>query len=177
MHKSRAAKTYGSSVLVLDSEKRHTHSLVAGMQANKAAKDAEVKQAATRAADAASGDTRPLDDTGMSLHSDLIIARLTRLTSRLVVRPGNYGTICFFVLDARVPDSGLRMIAAIERGINTEFAKKLLNEDGTLKRVIPGWRRLLARLIREGILTETQVSLTFGMPTRTSAAWRNLVVS
>jgi hypothetical protein len=52
-----------------------------------------------------------------------------------------------------------------------EFTLRVKNDDGTPKGIIPGWRRVLMRLIRKNIITESGAYAMFGPPSRDSENW------
>lgn len=61
----------------------------------------------------------------------------------------------------------------IAQGMNPEFTPKFTNERGELKSVETGYRSVLARLLRQGFITEPQIMKYFGVPSRTSQRWQS----
>lgn len=162
------------SHLVIDSEHAARNRAIAGRLAQKEQRDAEVTQSETRAKEAAT--PAPESPRGIALTSDTIIQRLTRLNRNLHIEPSinDPNILGVYLLDPLV-GSGKRFLVGFNRGVNTEFTTKELNQDGSLKRIIPGWRRVLMRLIRAKAITESAANVMFGPPNADSANWQMFV--
>jgi hypothetical protein len=62
-------------------------------------------------------------------------------------------------------------LCGMQAELNPEFSLRVKNDDGTPKGIIPGWRRVLMRLIRKNIITEPGAFAMFGPPSRESENW------
>ncbi len=66
-------------------------------------------------------------------------------------------------------------ICGMETEINPEFSVRILDNQGTPKGIIAGWRRLLMRLIRQQLISEPRAFALFGPPSRDSENWARFV--
>ena len=62
-------------------------------------------------------------------------------------------------------------LCGMEAELSPEFSLRVKNPDGTAKGIIPGWRRVLMKLIRKNIITESGAHAIFGPPSRGSENW------
>ena len=62
-------------------------------------------------------------------------------------------------------------LCGMQAELNPEFSLRVKNDDGTPKGIIPGWRRVLMRLIRKSVITESGAHAMFGPPSRDSENW------
>lgn len=62
-------------------------------------------------------------------------------------------------------------LCGMQAELNPEFSLRVKNDDGTPKGIIPGYRRVLMRLIRKNIITEAGAYAMFGPPSRDSENW------
>ena len=62
-------------------------------------------------------------------------------------------------------------LCGMEAELNPEFTLRVKKDDGSPKGIIPGWRRVLMRLIRKNIVTEYGAYAIFGPPSRGSENW------
>lgn len=122
---------------------------------------------------------RPMDNpdaqVGIPLQGERIIGRLKRLNPNLwfersLSDPSKYGC---YVLDS-TKETGKQYIVGFEAAINPEFTVILNDDKGKFKKFIPGWRRVLMRLIRARLITEARANAVFGPPNRDSERWTQL---
>jgi hypothetical protein len=128
------------------------------------------EQAAT-AADGGIDDVTDWEQVvGMPLVGARIITRLRRLNSRLWFEashadPTKTGMYV-------IHDDGLKeFLCGMETELNPEFSLRILDDEGKPKGIIAGWRRLLMRLIRDRLITESKANAIFGPPSRDSENW------
>lgn len=69
---------------------------------------------------------------------------------------------------------GKEFLCGMEAELNPEFSLRVKKDDGTAKGIIPGWRRVLMKLIRKNIVTEYGAYAIFGPPSRGSENWARL---
>lgn len=174
------------SHLVLDSERRAVHRLLNTRFQNREKLHQAHEEAMRKDADAKSGDgdfaTDCLDAVmGKPIHHLELMRRLyecnrnlyfelSPVTNRFgiyISDPNGTGT-------REAPFAKLRYLTmTIARGMNPEFTPKILKDDNTLKSVEHGYRAVLARLLRQGYITDSQIIQHFGLPSRSSLRWKN----
>lgn len=66
-------------------------------------------------------------------------------------------------------------ICGMQAELNPEFTLRVKNDDGTPKGIIPGWRRVLMKLIRKNLISESGAHSMFGPPSRDSENWARFV--
>jgi len=124
---------------------------------------------------------------GLLLDSSVIMERLKRLNSafifqRSIARPELVGIYLQSSLPEHQPEGLAFTGVTFNHGPNPEFVVLKKEEDyvahdgkvhpGECKGVaFPGWRTVLARLIRKKMISELQAELLFGSPTNQSAFW------
>ena len=122
---------------------------------------------------------RPMDNpdaqVGIPLQGERIIGRLKRLNPNLwfersLSDPTRYG--CYAL--SPLHDGGKLYIVGFEAELNPEFTVIVNDEQGKFKKFIPGWRRVLMRLIRSRLISEAQANKVFGPPNRDSERWTQL---
>lgn len=114
---------------------------------------------------------------GVKLHSDLIMQRLMRLNKNLWFEVANadknrYG---IYLLDPGAT-GGRQFICGLPRGMVREYT--VVDEDaetGEVTRITPGWRNVLARLVRARLISEPRAVVMFGTPSVTSKRWQDAV--
>lgn len=109
---------------------------------------------------------------GIPLQGERIIGRLRRLNSNLyfersIADPSRYGC---YLLNPQV-EGGKEYLVGFEAELNPEFTVIVNDEKGEFKKFIPGWRRVLMRLIRARVITEARANAMFGPPNRDSERW------
>lgn len=111
---------------------------------------------------------------GIPLTGARIISRLKKLNSSLWFEPSNADRSKTGIYHWR-PDlkGGMEkiFICGMETEINPEFTLRVVDEQGQAKGIISGWRRVLMRLIRKGLITEPGAWSLFGPPSRDSENW------
>lgn len=122
--------------------------------------------------------TNPEQQMGIPLHSDVVMRRLIKLNPNLwfEVSHANDKQYGVYLLDSGTP-GGRRFICGMPRGLCREFVTGRTDEaTGELMgaTVVPGWRNVLARLIRGGYVEEPKVAALFGPPSRDSFRWQAL---
>jgi hypothetical protein len=171
--------------LVLDSAAIQRHLRIAGFLRNLDKLKSSAADYKKREADAKSGDgefqTNSLESVlGNPLHHLELMRRL-RLCNRnlyfeLSTATRRYG-IYYPDASSRGTASmpGVRYLGmSIAQGVNPEFTPKILKDDGNLKSVQHGYRTVLARLLRQGFITEPQIRKHFGLPSRDSYRWKQV---
>jgi hypothetical protein len=109
---------------------------------------------------------------GIPLQGERLIGRLKKLNSQLYFErsksdPSRYG--CYLRNSER--ERGLEYIIGFEADLNPEFTVIVQDDHGKFKKFIPGWRRVLMRLIRAKLISEPQANKVFGPPNRDSERW------
>lgn len=142
-------------------------------------KDGLAREAAAKAGD---GD-RPMDcldaALGRGLYHYEIIRRLKLMTTRLYfeISPatGRIGLYAHQEGCKGTPKAkNVRYLGmTLAQGMNPEFTPKLVDDNGNLLRIASGYRTVLARLIKERLVTEAAVTQQFG--TVNSANWQKAV--
>ncbi len=127
-----------------------------------------------QAANAPTDGARPMTDraaqAGIPLQAHQIERRLRKLNPNLWFErskadPQKTG------IYLRKPDGELMFIVGMEAEMNPEFTITVNDEQGNFKKMIPGWRRILMRLIRGKFVSETKAYIAFGPPNRDSERW------
>lgn len=122
---------------------------------------------------------RPMEvaeaQVGIPLQGERIIGRLKKLNpylwfERSLADPTRYG--CYILSPSH--EGGKLYIVGFEAEMNPEFTLIVNDEWGKFKKFVPGWRRVLMRLIRARIISEAQAHNIFGPPTRDSERWAQL---
>src|SRR6185437_788748 len=114
---------------------------------------------------------------GIPLVGARIIGRLKKLNSNLWFEVSNAdpAKTGVYLLKNVFGVQEKQFICGMETEINPEFSVRVLDAEGKPKGIIAGWRRLLMRLIRERLITETKAYTIFGPPTRDSENWARFV--
>jgi hypothetical protein len=112
---------------------------------------------------------------GIPLQGERIIGRLRRLNPNLYFErsksdPTKYGV---YILNP-IRDGGREHLVGMEADINPEFTVIVNDENGKFQKFIPGWRRVLMRLIRAKVISEAAANRVFGPPNRDSQRWAEL---
>ena len=109
---------------------------------------------------------------GIPLQGERIIGRLRKMNPQLYFeRSKSDGTKYGAYLLNPLREGGLEYLVGFETEINPEFTVMLQDDKGKFKKFIPGWRRVLMRLIRSRIISEAQANKVFGPPNRDSERW------
>lgn len=118
----------------------------------------------------------PAAQMGIPLQGERLIGRLKKLNPNLYFERSisdstRYG--CYLLR----PDieGGKEYLVGFEAELNPEFTIIVNDDQGKFKKFIPGWRRVLMRLIRAKIITEAAAFAVFGPPNRDSERWATLV--
>ena len=160
----------------LSAEKRHT---LTKRQLDRIYQDSliSVASAADVAANSPVDGSRPMTDwmaqVGITLKCHQIERRIRKLNPSLWFIRSNSDpnkTGVYY----RKEDGELAFIVGLESDINPEFTVTVNNDEGEFQKMIPGWRRVLMRLIRAKFITEPGANLQFGPPNRDSERWMTL---
>ena len=98
---------------------------------------------------------------GKAMHSSELITKLTRIVPNLVAAPGNVGDDISFV---RIYGDQIDFICYTNQGWLPEFSQVEFNADRQPIHERRGWRTVLIRFIKFGLLTEAQAEKEFGKP-------------
>ena len=113
---------------------------------------------------------------GIPLQGERIIGRLRRLNHNLFFeRSKSDGSKYGVYLLKPEAERGLEFICGFEVETNPEFTVIIQDDKGGFKKFIPGWRRLLMRLIRAKLITESGAHRMFGPPNRDSERWARFI--
>ncbi len=114
---------------------------------------------------------------GMPLSGPRIITRLRRLNHNLWFEPSKADSskTGVYVIKNIMGVQTTEFICGMETEINPEFSVRILDHQGKPKGIIAGWRRLLMRLIRQGLVSEPRAFALFGPPSRDSENWARFV--
>jgi hypothetical protein len=173
------------SHLVLDSADIARHRRIAGFLRNLEKLKATAADYKKREADAKSGDgefqTNSLESVlGNPLHHLELMKRIRACNPsiyfELSTATKRYGLYYADANSRGTPNMpGVRYMGmSIAQGISPEFTPKILKDDGNLKSVQHGYRTVLARLLRQGFITEPQIRKHFGLPSRDSYRWKQV---
>lgn len=111
---------------------------------------------------------------GIPLVGARVIGRLRKLNSNLYFERSNadpHKTGVYILRNDFKGGQEKHFLCGMETDINPEFSVRVLGDDGKPKGIISGWRRVLMRLIRAGIITESGAHMLFGPPSRDSENW------
>lgn len=112
--------------------------------------------------------------TGIPLVGPRIISRLKKLNKNLWFERSNadQSKTGIYVLRSDLK-GGLekQFICGMETELNPEFSIRVVDDEGKAKGIISGWRRILMKLIRSGLITESGAFALFGPPSRDSENW------
>lgn len=111
---------------------------------------------------------------GITLKAHQIERRLRKLNPSLWFQRSNSDPTKTGVY-YRGKDGKLQFICGMESDINPEFTVTVNDDQGQFKKMIPGWRRVLMRLIRAKFITEPGANVQFGPPNRDSERWMRFV--
>ena len=113
---------------------------------------------------------------GLPLHSDTIIRRLMRLNPNLwfEVAHADKNRYGIYLLDPGA-EGHRQFICGMPRGMCREYSSMRQTETGEVTDVVPGWRTILARLVRKRLIPEPAAVLLFGTPSVTSKRWQRAV--
>lgn len=111
---------------------------------------------------------------GIPLMGARIMGRLRKLNHNLYFErsnadPGKTGV--YILRNDFKGGQEKHFICGMETDLNPEFTVRVVGDDGSPKAIISGWRRMLMRLIRAGIISEPQSHALFGPPSRDSENW------
>jgi hypothetical protein len=181
MHKSRASLTPKTSHQVFTSDVLARHEKVK-------TRDAAVERSRTTAGIAAEKDKEALApdagrdranafaQRGWQLTGHQIIERLKKLNSRLIFQPSvntSGKTTGIYIEDLSLGVKGLRYLGiSFQTEMNPEF-DVIEDQEGAMYGSCKerGWRTVLARLIRERLITEYSAETVFGIPSHDSERW------
>jgi hypothetical protein len=110
---------------------------------------------------------------GIPLSAERIITRLRRLNNNLVFERSRADESKWGVYLAKHGGT-LEFLCGFEAATNPEFTVVQQDERGQFKKFIPGWRRILMRLIRAKLISESAANRVFGPPNRDSQRWAEL---
>jgi hypothetical protein len=111
---------------------------------------------------------------GIPLTGVRIMARLKKLNPNLWFERANADSSKTGVYVLKPDGKGgmeKQFICGMESELSPEFTLRVTDNDGKPKGIIGGWRRLLMRLIRERLITESRAWALFGPPSRDSENW------
>lgn len=111
---------------------------------------------------------------GIALQGWQVCARLKKLNSNLWFERSNASPdqLGIYLLKNDFKGGQAKeFLCGMQAELNPEFSLRVKNDDGTPKGIIPGWRRVLMRLIRKNIITEHGAFAIFGPPSRESENW------
>lgn len=111
---------------------------------------------------------------GIPLDSARIIGRLRKLNSNLffeVSHADHTKTGVYILRNDFKGGQEKHFLCGMETGINPEYSLRVLDDTGKPKAIVGGWRRVLMRLIRAGIIEESRTFRLFGPPSRSSENW------
>lgn len=133
------------------------------------------REEAAIAPDGMISDTTAWDEiVGIPLTGVRIMARLKKLNPNLWFERANADASKTGVYILK-PDGkgGMEKVylCGMESELSPEFSLRITDNEGKAKGIIGGWRRLLMRLIRERIITESRANALFGPPSRDSENW------
>lgn len=137
--------------------------------------DSAKKDADALAPDGDIEDTSDWEEiVGIPLEGWKVCARLKKLNQSLWFErsnaaPNQIGV--YLLKNDFVGGQTKEFLCGMEAELNPEFSLRVKNPDGTAKGIIPGWRRVLMRLIRKNIITEYGAYAIFGPPSRGSENW------
>lgn len=98
---------------------------------------------------------------GKVRHHSEVIPKIQKLVPNLAIRPGNIaGSLSLY----RVLNEQADFICWMREGLSPEFSIVEFNKQKQPINEIRGWRTVLLRLIKFGLLTEKQVENHFGRP-------------
>jgi hypothetical protein len=112
--------------------------------------------------------------TGIPLIGARIITRLRKMNQSLWFEQSTADrskTGCYVLRNDLKGGLEKMFVCGFETEWNPEFSIRVVAEDGTPKGIISGWRRLLTRLIRAGLISEAKAFTVFGPPSRDSENW------
>lgn len=111
---------------------------------------------------------------GIALQGWQVCARLKKLNHNLWFERSNAAPDQLGIYRLKNDFKGgqeKEFLCGMQAELNPEFSLRVKNDDGTPKGIIPGWRRVLMRLIRKNIITEPGAYAMFGPPSRESESW------
>jgi hypothetical protein len=127
------------------------------------------------ASDGAMGDVSDWEQVvGIALQGWQICSRLKKLNCSLWFERSNAAPeqLGIYLLKNDFKGGQAKeFLCGMQAELNPEFSLRVKNDDGTPKGIIPGWRRVLMRLIRKNIITEPGAFAMFGPPSRESENW------
>jgi len=115
---------------------------------------------------------------GIPIEGYKIAIRLKRLNKNLWFEPSNAApeqTGVYLLKNNFLGGQEKEFLCGMQSELNPEFSLRVTNDDGTPKGILPGWRRLLMRLIRKNLITEAGANAMFGPPSRDSENWARFV--
>ena len=175
LHRVKAPAVFDSELQSRHAQRKKRDEAVA--RSRSAFASAEAKRKAASAPDGGRDLTDAEQQVGIPIHSDIIMRRLMKLNPNLwfEVSHANDKQYGIYLLDPGTP-GGRRFICGMPRGMCREFITGRTDEAGELlgATVVPGWRRVLAVLIRGGFVSEPKANALFGAPSKASEKWKLL---
>jgi hypothetical protein len=175
LHRVKAPAVFDSELQARHAQRKRRDEAVA--RSRSAYSVAESKRKAAISPDAGRSMLDAEQQTGIPIHSDIIMRRLMKLNPNLwfEVSHANDKQYGVYLLDPGSP-GGRQFICGMHRGMCREFITGSTDEAGELlgATVIPGWRRVIAVLIRKGLISEPKANALFGPPSRASQKWQAL---
>lgn len=111
---------------------------------------------------------------GIPLLGARIMSRLRKLNHNLWFEPSNSDrskTGVYILKSNLLGGQEKEFICGMETELNPEYSLRVVDDKGAAKGIVSGWRRLLMRLIRAGLITEPGAFALFGPPSRDSENW------
>lgn len=111
---------------------------------------------------------------GIPLVGPRIIGRLKKLNHNLWFERSNADQTKTGIYVLRSDLKGgmeKQFICGMETELNPEFSVRVVDNEGKAKGIVSGWRRILMKLIRCGLITESGAFALFGPPSRDSENW------
>jgi hypothetical protein len=110
---------------------------------------------------------------GIPLMGLRVISRLRKLNSNLWFEKSNSDSskTGVYIIKNIMGIPVKQHICGMETDLNPEFSVRVVGQDGTPKGIIGGWRRVLMRLIKDKLITESGAFALFGPPSRDSENW------
>ena len=176
LHRVKAPAVFDSELQSRHAQRREREAAVA--RSRSAFASAEARRRAAVSPDGGRDFTDPEQQTGLPLHSDIIMRRLMKLNPNLwfEVSHASQKQYGIYLLNPAT-EGGRQFICGMPRGMVREFTTGSTDaETGELlgATVVPGWRTVLARLIRGRYISQPKAVALFGPPTKDSEKWQVL---
>lgn len=111
---------------------------------------------------------------GIPLVGARIMGRLRKLNSNLYFERSNAdpSKTGIYILKNDFKGGQIKeFVCGMETDLNPEFTVRVVDEENKPKGIISGWRRVLMRLIRAGMIGHSEAFTLFGPPARDSENW------